>query len=157
VGTTLGTLEGRTVAAVDWPPELEVTSSRLTKVERIVALARALGLPLIVAHAGLDRSATPTADDVEAVDRLRHALATCTTPVVEVAFGRRHLQADLGVRPLVVVDAGRGAGGDARTTPDGLRAELAATLGALTVERPRWHDDPRVASAGRRTLQGGSG
>lgn len=129
------------------------------KLDRLARFCASFGLPLVVAHAGWTLPDRPGHGDMAELRRLGVTLARCPA-VIEVAHRRPMLQPLWGVRPTVAlagpevieghgVDGVVGAGEEAASS-----AAVAAHLAAISVRRPRPHDDPRLRQQLPRRLSG---
>lgn len=153
VRARLGSVGGRRVGLLELPARVVLHAAATRKALRLVRFCDAFGLPLVFAHAGVERPPEPERADADALDGLRAALEAAT-PLLEVAAGGRSLGEDLGVRPTWSVGVQPGEPLDATVEPAGVRRAVSGALAALAPARPRPDQDSRVGRMRPRSLFG---
>jgi len=130
------------------------------KLSRLARFCAAFSLPLVVSHSGWSLPARPGDDDIDELRRLGGILARCPA-VIEVGHRQPLLEPVWGLRPTVALAGPEAAhrhgadgvvgAGEASTSS----ASVASHLDAVSIRRPRPHDDPRLRHQLPRRLQSG--
>lgn len=153
VRARLGSVGGRRVGLLELPARVVLHAAASRKALRLVRFCDAFGLPLVLAHAGVERPPEPERADLDALEEMRAALQA-VTPLLEMASGGRSLGRDLGVRATWSVGVEPGEPLDATVEPDGIRGAVCGALVALRPATRRPDQDARVRRMRPRSLFG---